>query len=67
MLSAGVMVVYTTVVAGVGAALDPEAPAWLLVATTGGLAVVLEPVRRRFAISSIGPCTATVTIRWPWS
>ena len=46
-LSAGVVVVYTTVVAGVGAALGSEAPAWLLVATTGGLAVALEPARRR--------------------
>ena len=45
-LSAGVVLVYTVVVAGVGAALGSETPAWLLVATTGGLAVALEPARR---------------------
>ena len=45
-LSAGVVLVYTTVVAGVGAILGSDAPAWLLVATTGGLAVALEPARR---------------------
>ena len=33
-------------VAGVGSALDAETPAWLLVVTTGGLALVLEPARR---------------------
>ena len=45
-LSAGVVLVYTTVVAGVGSALDAKTPAWLLVVTTGGLALVLEPARR---------------------
>jgi signal transduction histidine kinase len=45
-LSAGVVLIDTTVVAGVGAALGSDGPAWLLVATTGGLAVALEPARR---------------------
>ena len=45
-LSAGVVLVYTTMVAGVGSALDAKTPAWLLVVTTGGLALVLEPARR---------------------
>ena len=45
-LSAGVVLVYTVVVAGVGSALGSETPPWLLVVTTGGLAVALEPARR---------------------
>jgi two-component system NarL family sensor kinase len=47
MLVTGIVVVYTTVVAGFGAVLGANGPAWLLVAATGGIAVALEPARSR--------------------
>jgi signal transduction histidine kinase len=47
LLVAGIVVVYTTIVAGFGAVLGANGPAWLLVAATGGLAVALEPARSR--------------------
>ena len=46
-LAAGIAVVYTVIVAGFGALLGANGPAWLLVACTAGIALVLEPARRR--------------------
>jgi signal transduction histidine kinase len=46
-LVTGIVVVYTTVVAGFGAVLGANGPAWLLVAATGGIAVAIEPARSR--------------------
>jgi signal transduction histidine kinase len=46
-LVTGIVVVYTIVVAGFGAVLGANGLAWLLVATTGGIAVALEPARSR--------------------
>jgi len=47
LLAAGIAVAYTAVVAGFGALLGSEGPAWLLVAATGGIALAIEPVRGR--------------------
>ena len=46
-LAAGIAVTYTVVVAGFGALLGANGPAWLLVACTAGIAIALEPARRR--------------------
>jgi two-component system, NarL family, sensor kinase len=45
-LLAGVGFVYTAVVAGFGELLGTDGPAWLLVAATGLIALLLEPARR---------------------
>jgi two-component system NarL family sensor kinase len=44
-LATGVVLVYTTLVAGFGLVLGANGPAWLLVGVTGGLAIAAEPVR----------------------
>jgi signal transduction histidine kinase len=46
-LSAAIIVVYTVVVAGLGGYLGGDGPMWLLVATTGAIAISVEPARRR--------------------
>jgi hypothetical protein len=46
-LASGIVVLYTVLVAGFGSVLGANGPAWLLVGVTGGLAMVLEPVRAR--------------------
>ena len=45
-LGVGIAVAYTIVVAGFGALLGADGPAWLLVACTAGIAIALEPARR---------------------
>jgi signal transduction histidine kinase len=45
-LLAGIAVVYTAIVAGSGALLGANGPAWLLVAATGLIALAMEPARR---------------------
>jgi signal transduction histidine kinase len=45
-LLAGVGFLYTAVVAGFGVLLGRDGPAWLLVAATGVIALVMEPARR---------------------
>ncbi len=42
-----IVVVYTGVVAGLGEFVGGDGPTWLLVATTGVIAVAVEPARRR--------------------
>lgn len=44
-LSAGIVVLYAGVVAGLGRLVGGSGPTWLLVAATGAIAVGLEPVR----------------------
>ena len=44
-LASGVVLLYTTLVAGFGLLLGANGPAWLLVGVTGGLAVAAEPAR----------------------
>ena len=46
-LSCAIIVVYTGVVAGLGRLVGGNGPTWLLVATTGAIAVFAEPARRR--------------------
>jgi signal transduction histidine kinase len=45
-LLAGVVFLYTAVVAGFGLLLGQDGPAWLLVAATGVIALTMEPARR---------------------
>jgi signal transduction histidine kinase len=49
LLSAGIVAVYTGLVAGLGRLVGGSGPTWLLVAATGGIALVLEPARRRIS------------------
>jgi signal transduction histidine kinase len=46
-LSGSIVVLYTGVVAGLGRFVGGDGPTWLLVATTGILAVSVDPARRR--------------------
>jgi signal transduction histidine kinase len=46
-LSGAIVVVYTGLVAGLGALVGGAGPTWLLVAATGVIAVSVEPARRR--------------------
>jgi signal transduction histidine kinase len=46
-LATGIVVVYTGVVAGLGRLVGGSGPTWLLVVTTGAIALALEPARRR--------------------
>ena len=43
----GIVVVYTALVAGLGQLVGGSGPTWFLVASTGAIAIALEPVRRR--------------------
>jgi signal transduction histidine kinase len=45
--SCAIIIVYTGVVAGLGRLVGGDGPTWLLVATTGAIAVFAEPARRR--------------------
>jgi signal transduction histidine kinase len=47
LLAAGIVVIYTVVVAGLGRLVGGSGPTWLLVAATGAIALAIEPVRRR--------------------
>ena len=46
LLAAGIVVVYTVVVAGLGRLVGGSGPTWLLVAATGAIALAIEPARR---------------------
>jgi signal transduction histidine kinase len=46
-LAAGIAVVYTGLVGGLGSLFGKSGPIWFLVATTGAIALVAEPARRR--------------------
>jgi signal transduction histidine kinase len=47
LLAAGIVVIYTGLVAGLGRLVGGNGPTWLLVAATGGIALLAEPSRRR--------------------
>jgi signal transduction histidine kinase len=47
LFAAGIVVVYTVVVAGLGRLVGGSGPTWLLVAATGAIALAIEPMRRR--------------------
>ncbi len=47
LLAAGIMVIYTGLVAGLGRLVGGSGPTWFLVAATGVIAVLVEPGRRR--------------------
>ena len=47
LLATGITVIYTGLVAGLGRLVGGSGPAWLLVAATGVIAVLVEPARRR--------------------
>jgi signal transduction histidine kinase len=47
LLAAGIVVIYTIVVAGLGRLVGGSGPTWLLVAATGAIALAIEPARRR--------------------
>jgi two-component system NarL family sensor kinase len=47
LFAAGIIVVYTVVVAGLGRLVGGSGPTWLLVAATGAIALSIEPARRR--------------------
>jgi signal transduction histidine kinase len=49
--SCAIIIVYTGVVAGLGRLVGGNGPTWLLVATTGFIAVFAEPARRRIRIA----------------
>jgi signal transduction histidine kinase len=46
LLATGIVGVYTVLVAGLGTFVGGDGPTWFLVATTGAIALVLEPARR---------------------
>jgi signal transduction histidine kinase len=46
-LAAGIAVVYTGLVGGLGSLVGKNGPTWFLVATTGAIALIAEPARRR--------------------
>ena len=47
LLAGGIVVIYTGLVAGLGRLVGGSGPTWLLVATTGAIAVAMEPARQR--------------------
>jgi signal transduction histidine kinase len=47
LLAAGVFVVYTGLVAGLGSLVGGSGPTWFLVAATGAIALLAEPARQR--------------------
>ncbi len=47
LMAAGIAVVYTGLVAGLGSLFSKNGPTWLLVATTGAIALIAEPTRHR--------------------
>jgi signal transduction histidine kinase len=47
LLAAGIVAVYTVLVAGLGRLVGGSGPTWLLVAATGAIALAIEPARRR--------------------
>ena len=47
LLSAGIVVIYTALVAGLGQLVGGSGPTWFLVAATGIIALALEPFRQR--------------------
>ena len=47
MLTAGILIVYTALVAGLGQLVGGSGPTWFLVAATGVIALALEPGRQR--------------------
>ena len=47
LLAAGIVVIYTVVVAGLGRLVGGSGPTWLLVAATGAIALAIEPARQR--------------------
>jgi signal transduction histidine kinase len=47
LFTAGIVVVYTVVVAGLGRLVGGSGPTWLLVAATGAIALAIEPARLR--------------------
>jgi two-component system NarL family sensor kinase len=47
LLAAGIVAIYTGLVAGLGRWVGGSGPTWLLVAATGAIALLLEPARRR--------------------
>jgi two-component system, NarL family, sensor kinase len=47
LLAAGIVAVYTVLVAGRGRLVGGSGPTWLLVAATGAIALAIEPARRR--------------------
>ncbi len=46
LFTAGIVVIYTVVVAGLGRLVGGSGPTWLLVAATGAIALAIEPARR---------------------
>jgi signal transduction histidine kinase len=47
LLAAGIVVIYTGLVAGLGRLVGGSGPTWFLVATTGAIALLMEPARRK--------------------
>ena len=47
LLAAGIVVIYTGLVAGLGRMVGGSGPTWLLVAATGAIALLVEPARQR--------------------
>jgi signal transduction histidine kinase len=47
LLAAGIVAIYTVVVAGLGRLVGGSGPTWLLVAATGAIALAIEPARQR--------------------
>ena len=47
LLAAGIAVVYTGLVGGLGSLFGKNGPTWFLVATTGAIALIAEPARHR--------------------
>ncbi len=47
LFAAGIVVIYTVVVAGLGRLVGGSGPTWLLVAATGAIALAIEPARRQ--------------------
>jgi signal transduction histidine kinase len=47
MLTAGIVIVYTGLVAGLGRLVGGSGPTWFLVAATGAIALLVEPARQR--------------------
>jgi len=47
LFAAGIVVIYTVIVAGLGRLVGGSGPTWLLVAATGAIALAIEPARRR--------------------
>jgi signal transduction histidine kinase len=47
LFAVGIVVIYTTVVAGLGRLVGGSGPTWLLVAATGAIALAIEPARQR--------------------